>query len=454
MDRKQFLMATLISVVLLTLVFTPLSGQQDGSYDPWLDYNNDGIIDINDLAALGYIYGSSGKAINKTALLLDLLDRVEALEASTACLSPIIPNGDFEIDPTGTSYNDITNWNYYIIVHMGNPPTGDDLQIVDDYYFKGEKSLYSYLQTTAVPPWPGDSIVSQYLLTEETVCTTADYITLWISGDSYTPSSRYWWYIQLILTDGNNTYSETLRYDSWDGTHYDYYNATETGADGNTWKRYTGTIPDSLNKSNLTVTVRHRQASWDLTTASSWYRLDNIYFSDSEGNPTAPILELQSRILELQARIDALELKVEELESRVPQNGTISISPAAFTPKYDHQYFERDSERLIGLSSYYAALQLPDGATITNMSAFIYDNTPTGYLLISLFRTWIGGGGPQVMATFETGYSETPGDIILYDDTIDYATIDNEGYKYTLYAYFREWSGSLYMRTVQIEYEY
>jgi len=35
----------------------------------------------------------------------------------------------------------------------------------------------------------------------------------------------------------------------------------------------------------LTITIVHRQASWDLTQASSWYRLDYIYFSDSEGTP-------------------------------------------------------------------------------------------------------------------------------------------------------------------------
>jgi hypothetical protein len=160
---------------------------------------------------------------------------------------------------------------------------------VDDYYFEGDKSLYSYLQTTSVPPSPGDNWVSQYLSTEQPVKTSADYITLWIGGDSYTTSSRYYWYIELILTDGTNTYSEILRADVWDPVHYDYYDATETGADGNTWKRYTREIPGSLDKSHLTIKIRHHQRSWDLTTASSWYRLDNIYFSDSQGNPLAPI---------------------------------------------------------------------------------------------------------------------------------------------------------------------
>jgi len=213
----------------------------------------------------------------------------------TTYYSRIIPNGDFEKDTTGTEKDDISEWNYDIVVHQGNPPTGDNLQIVDDYYFKGDKSVYSYLQTTSVSPSLGDSRVSQYLSTEEPVSTTADYISLWIGGDGYTTSSRYAWHIALILTDGSDTYEEILRCHCWGNNEgctpndYDYYDATETGADGNTWKRYTRSIPDGLDKSNLTVKVRHRQHSWDLTQASSWYRLDNIYFSDSEDNPLTDI---------------------------------------------------------------------------------------------------------------------------------------------------------------------
>lgn len=60
MNRKHFTIATVISAVLLTVVFIPLSGQQSDSYDPWLDYNEDGTIDIDDLSPLGQAYGSSG----------------------------------------------------------------------------------------------------------------------------------------------------------------------------------------------------------------------------------------------------------------------------------------------------------------------------------------------------------------------------------------------------------
>jgi len=60
MNKKQLVMANLAALFLLTLVFTPMSGQQTGSYEPWLDYNEDGKIDVLDLSSLSQAYGSSG----------------------------------------------------------------------------------------------------------------------------------------------------------------------------------------------------------------------------------------------------------------------------------------------------------------------------------------------------------------------------------------------------------
>jgi outer membrane protein assembly factor BamB len=202
----------------------------------------------------------------------------------------IIPNGGFEKDTTGTSFNDLTDWDYELIVNKGNPPIGDDLYVVDDYYFERVKSVYSYLKTKSIPPNPGDNWVSQYLKREGPAFTTADYLTVWISGDGYTTSSRYAWHIELVVTDGVNTYAERIRCDCWGSNegcnpnHFDYFDESRTGEDGRTWKRYTITIPGNIDKSNVTVKVKHFQASWDGTQASSWYRIDDVYFSDSVGN--------------------------------------------------------------------------------------------------------------------------------------------------------------------------
>jgi len=70
MERKQFALAVLFVVVLLAVAFAPLSGQQGGgAYDPWLDYNEDGAIDVSDLHPLGGSYGTTGdstKNVNVT----------------------------------------------------------------------------------------------------------------------------------------------------------------------------------------------------------------------------------------------------------------------------------------------------------------------------------------------------------------------------------------------------
>lgn len=68
MKRKQFAVATLLALISLTLVVIPAS-QLVGSYDPWLDYNDDGMIDAHDVHPLGQAYGSSGdptKNVNVT----------------------------------------------------------------------------------------------------------------------------------------------------------------------------------------------------------------------------------------------------------------------------------------------------------------------------------------------------------------------------------------------------
>jgi hypothetical protein len=48
-------------LILLVVTSIPLSGQQAGSYDPWLDYNEDGKIDAADLSSMAQAYGAEGE---------------------------------------------------------------------------------------------------------------------------------------------------------------------------------------------------------------------------------------------------------------------------------------------------------------------------------------------------------------------------------------------------------
>jgi hypothetical protein len=53
-----------------------------GVYDPWIDSNDDGRINILDCIALSGVFGTTGTPINKTALLLELQARIDSLNAT------------------------------------------------------------------------------------------------------------------------------------------------------------------------------------------------------------------------------------------------------------------------------------------------------------------------------------------------------------------------------------
>lgn len=368
MIRKDLIVAVLLTFCLASTLFIIVPTRSSPGlmdYDHWYDLNDDGIIDMTDIGLLCLKYGTTGTPINKTALLLELQERLDTLNASCLLLAQtmnlvttdlqnqindlytnlanaeayftavtndlyyetgllelglvmvngfiadlqvrvtamedaveslmtrcrIIPNGDFEKGIAGTTWGAIIDWNYELAVHQGNPPIGKYFYINNTHYYNRFQSLYTWIKTKAVGSHPSDSRVSQYLSTEQPVFTTANYITLWISGYGYTTSSRYNNYVALELTDGTDTYYEKLHCHCWGNNegclpnNFDYYNEAETGNDGNTWYRYTREIPGYLDKSNLTVTIQHYQCSWDLTTTESWFYLDGVYFSDVNGNP-------------------------------------------------------------------------------------------------------------------------------------------------------------------------
>ena len=85
MIMKKGLTALIISSVLLLSI--PLrSTTTSGVYDPWVDTNDDGIINYQDLYNLAVVYGTSGTPLNKTDLLLELEARIASLEAEVAAL--------------------------------------------------------------------------------------------------------------------------------------------------------------------------------------------------------------------------------------------------------------------------------------------------------------------------------------------------------------------------------
>ena len=86
------LAAFLLASLFFVNATSSISNRAVQEYDPWLDLNDDGKIDIFDLVMVAMAYGSSGKPYNKTAALIELQAKVSVLEAT---ISARLPQVDF-----------------------------------------------------------------------------------------------------------------------------------------------------------------------------------------------------------------------------------------------------------------------------------------------------------------------------------------------------------------------
>lgn len=205
-------------------------------------------------------------------------------EAAEAKLQlALLSNGDFEADPVGTTGSDITGWtldayNQSDYGTRGTSPGGvHELAISGARYFSGTKSVYSRAQNVAgggPTDADGRHTISD-LITEAPITTTASRFTFWRTDVSYTTSDRWFWRFDVEISDGTTTQSIGLACRAWGlsegctGNFQDHSDQAATGADGQTWYRHAIDIPLGMDKSNLTVKIRHQQDSWDGTTAES-----------------------------------------------------------------------------------------------------------------------------------------------------------------------------------------
>jgi hypothetical protein len=142
-----------------------------------------------------------------------------------------------------------------------------------------------------------------------------------------------------------------------------------------------------------------------------------------------------------------------------PQKGIVLISPSAFAPWTNiQQYNKHTVSGLAGWATFDAPLQLPIGATLTNLSVCLTDLSDQAHIMVYLERYNITSPYHtyELMANVSTTDPQTiyPADqVVLYNDTINYAKIDENCF-YTLTADFSQY---IYLETVnwvQIEYEY
>jgi hypothetical protein len=97
--RKDIIFAVLTTFCLSALMFAVIPIRSGSSYDPWMDINDDGKINMWDISYVASVFGTSGEAINKTALLIEanttfttLLSRIDTLNSSLVALQSQVEN--------------------------------------------------------------------------------------------------------------------------------------------------------------------------------------------------------------------------------------------------------------------------------------------------------------------------------------------------------------------------
>jgi len=93
-SKKCLTIAVLITFCFTATLFTfPSNSQSNGrKYDPWLDINDDGKIEVFDISKVALAFGTSGTPINKTALVaganasVDLADLYETVKDSVVMI--------------------------------------------------------------------------------------------------------------------------------------------------------------------------------------------------------------------------------------------------------------------------------------------------------------------------------------------------------------------------------
>lgn len=175
---------------------------------------------------------------------------------------------------------------------------------------------------------------------------------------------------------------------------------------------------------------------------------------DSKGTPinkTQLLLEILAKIDNLNATLQDLEAYV---ETRMPKKGKIIISPIEFQPYSNTQSYLKTQYILYGDPAFRAVIQLPHKAIVTKVTALVYDDRADGYVSLSLTGYNITSGNYLNMAYMQTEQAGTPYGIILYDDTIENAIINNQNCFYYLTLYFSYNTNHLYFCWATIEYEY
>jgi len=119
---------------------------------------------------------------------------------------------------------------------------------------------------------------------------------------------------------------------------------------------------------------------------------------------------------------------------KIPVTSPLSIPPSAFIPRldtYDWDICQKwlKNRTILTAQSFFISLCLPQGATVTKCTMYGYKAQAEGILLLNLWRA-DRVGGDSIMCNFSANWTDGYGS--REENSIDYATIDNENYGYSI----------------------
>ncbi len=135
--KRRYLISTLL-VLTFVATLVPASTQQGvKDYDPWYDINDDGKIDIKDVAGVASKFGTTGTAINKTELLLELNATIARL-LGTMYVDDV--NKRLGIGTTSPNYKlDVNGEGYFEDgIETGESASGEGIKFGKKYSFAAD----------------------------------------------------------------------------------------------------------------------------------------------------------------------------------------------------------------------------------------------------------------------------------------------------------------------------
>jgi len=426
MKKNRLFLVTLIVALSATLL-VPTSSNVS-SYDPWLDLNDDGVIDVNDLYILAYIYSTSGDAMNKTALLLELQARIDSLNMSLL-----------------TDYYNMTECDVIFVDASGDTILGY-LDVDSGTLYVDDVNNRVGIGTTS----PGAKL---------TVVSGPGSGAATFGGDNsatgnYAVAMGY-------SSNASGVYSIAAGWDTNAGGAYSTamgYESTTIGS-GSTAMGFkviaVGTYSTAIG-SNIIVNGLH----------SFGIGLDDTLRTITQDNTMA----IMGGNVGIGTSSPTEKLDV---NGNLNVDGSITINtvtryysiPAIAWLPYMTGWWDiyRNFNGVYvnegggpGDFRMFAEVNLPHGAVVTEFKTWVYDNflgmeiDPEDDITVSLVRVSQPGGGEGMANVATSGASASWQE--LTDSTIDSATVDNQNYAYIVFGHLGQADNSHQLSSVHITY--